>query len=67
MGGVLDERMVKVNHANEPFEGLNIERLGVVMDGLDLCWQRSNSILVNPVAKEIDFWHPELALVKLDY
>ena len=24
MGGVLDERMVKVNHADEPFEGLDI-------------------------------------------
>ena len=40
MGGVLDERMVKVNHADEPLEALDIDQLGVSLDGLDLCWQR---------------------------
>ena len=66
LGGVWYEAMVEVHHADEPLERFDVDRLGVVLDGFDLGRKWSDSILVDPVAQEIDFGYTELAFFGLD-
>jgi hypothetical protein len=65
-GGVWYETVVKVYHSDEPLERLDINRLGISLDGFDFGWERSDPVLVDPMAEEIDLGYTELAFFQLD-
>ena len=58
--------MVEIDHANEPFERFGISRLGIILDGFDLGWQRCNPVLGDSMSQEINFGNSELAFFQLN-
>ena len=61
------EPMIKIDHANEAVNRLDIGWSGELLDGRDLTGERFDAVLVDSVAEEIDFCHSELTLFKFDY
>ena len=61
-----NEPMVKVQHAEEPFEGLNTVRARELQNALDLARERPDAVPTYPVAEEVNFGNTQLAFLRLD-
>ena len=66
LSSVGDEPMIKVQHAQESFEGLYVAWAREIHDAFDLARKRSDAISTYPVAEEIDFRNAQLAFLRLD-
>ena len=58
--------MVKIDHAKETLERLCSRGLGVLLDGFYLACERTNTVFIHLVTKELDFGQAKLAFLHFD-